>query len=129
MKKGFTLIEILVVMSLIGILAMMVLPTHQNAITRAKEAVLKENLLMIRDAIEKYYFDKHKYPVDFEELVTSRYLRDVPLNPLSKKREWEPVFFEMDDTEDFDPELAEGIVDVKSTYKGTALDGTEYGDW
>jgi general secretion pathway protein G len=129
MKKGFTLVEILIVVTLIGILVVMVLPTHQTAVKRARESVLKENLFQIRDAIGKYYFDKKKYPTSLEDLVTAKYLRVVPMDPIMKTREWALIHFEPEDMEDFDPEIAEGIIDVKTLNQDTALDGTKYSDW
>lgn len=129
MKKGFTLVEILIVVSLIGILVAIILPTQRSAVRRAKEAVLKENLFMIRDALYKYYYDKKKYPTALEDLVTAKYLRDIPMDPTLKAREWAIEHFEPEDMEDFDPEIAEGIIDVRSLNQGTAQDGTKYSDW
>lgn len=129
MKKGFTLVEILIVLALIGILVAMILPSHRTATIRAKEAVLKENLFQIRDAINKYYHYKNKYPTSLEDLVISKFMRVIPMDPFLKKNEWEPIHFEPEDMEDFDPEIAEGIIDVRSFNQGTALDGTKYVDW
>jgi general secretion pathway protein G len=129
MKKGFTLVEILIVLALIGILVAMILPSHKTATIRAKEAVLKENLFQIRDAINKYYHYKNKYPTSLEDLVISKFMRKIPMDPFLKKNEWEPIHFEPEDMEDFDPEIAEGIIDVRSFNQGTALDGTKYVDW
>ncbi|MCP5108062.1 MAG: type II secretion system protein [bacterium] len=128
-EKGFTLIEILIVVTLIGILVVMVLPSHRMTVFRAKEAVLKENLFQIRDAINKYYFDKKKYPTSLEDLVTSKYLRVIPMDPILKIAEWEALHFEPEDMEDFDPEIAEGIIDVRSLNQATALDGSKFSDW
>jgi general secretion pathway protein G len=128
-KKGFTLIEILIVVTLIGILVVMALPTHQTAVVRAKESVLKENLFQMRDAIEKYYYDKNKYPIALDDLVTAKYIRRIPIDPFLKSTEWELVHFEPEDMEDFDPEIAEGIIDVRSRNQGSALDGSKYSDW
>lgn len=128
-KTGFTLIEILIVVTLIGILVVMVLPTHRTVVLRAKESVLKENLFQMRDALEKYYYDKNKYPVALEDLVTAKYIRRIPVDPFLKSSDWELVHFEPEDMEDFDPEIAEGIIDIRSRNQGTALDGSKYSDW
>jgi general secretion pathway protein G len=129
MRKGFTLVEILIVITLIGILVTMILPSHRIAVVRAKEAVLKENLWQMRDAISKYYQDKGKYPTDLEELIVAKYLRKIPMDPITKRNEWVPVYFEPDEMEDYDPELLEGIIDVKSYSRKEALDGSRYNEW
>lgn len=129
MKKGFTLVEIIVVVVLIGILVAIITPIYRSATIRAREAVLKENLYQIRDAISKYYKDKSKYPIELEELVTFKYLRVVPFDPIAKTNEWELIHFEPVDMEDFDPEIAEGIIDVKSKAQGASLDGVTYNEW
>ncbi len=128
-KNGFTLVEILVVVTLIGILVMMILPSHKTAVIRAKEAVLKENLFQIRDSISKYYHDKAKYPTSLEELVTSKYLRKIPMDPITKQEAWLAVTFEPEEMEDYDPEILEGIIDVKSLSNKNSLDGTPYNEW
>jgi general secretion pathway protein G len=129
MKKGFTLIEIIIVLVLIGILVTMVTPVYRTSVIRAKEAVLKENLFQIRDAISKYYYDKQKYPTSMEDLVTYKYLSKIPLDTILNTDEWELIHFEPVDMEDFDPEISEGIIDVKSRSDKMALDGTLYADW
>ncbi len=128
-KKGFTLIEITIVVVLIGILVAIIIPIYRTAILRGKESVLKENLFQIRDAINKFYTDKTKYPTSLEELVDFKYLRKVPYDPIAKTNEWELVRFEPEEMEDFDPEIAEGITDVKSTSGKTALSGEAYNEW
>ncbi len=129
MKKGFTLVEIIIVLVLIGILVAIITPIYRNSIIRAREAVLKENLFHIRDAISKYYYDKHKYPTTLDDLVTDKYLSKVPLDPMANSNEWELIHFEPVEEEDFDPEIAEGIIDVKSRSDKMALDGTPYAEW
>jgi general secretion pathway protein G len=129
MKKGFTLVEIITVLVLIGILVSIVLPIYRNATIRAKEAVLKENLFQIRDALNKYYKDKHKYPTDLEDLVIHKYLRKVPVDPIMQSNEWDMIRFEPEEMEDFDPEIAEGIIDVRSLSHAESLDGSKYSDW
>jgi general secretion pathway protein G len=128
-KKGFTLIEMLIVVTLIGILVAILVPQYKYSVLRAKEAVLKENLFQVRDAINKYYFDKKKYPSGLEDLVTARYLREVPFDPIVKKHEWQLVMAEPLEGEEFDPEAVQGVIDVKSLSQAISLDGTPYADW
>ena len=128
-KKGFTLIEMLIVVTLIGILVAILVPQYKYSVLRAKEAVLKENLFQVRDAINKYYFDKKKYPSGLEDLVTARYLREVPFDPIVKKHEWQLVMIEPLEGEEFDPEAAQGVIDVKSLSQAISLDGAPYADW
>lgn len=128
-KKGFTLIEMLIVVTIIGILVSILVPQYKYSVLRAKEAVLKENLFQIRDAINKYCFDKKKYPSSLDDLVSSRYLRDIPFDPISKTKEWQLLRAEPLEGEEFDPETDPGVLDVKSLSKATALDGTLYADW
>jgi general secretion pathway protein G len=128
-KKGFTLIEILIVVTLIGILVAILIPQYKYSVLRAKEAVLKENLFQVRDAINKYYFDKKKYPSALEDLVTARYLREVPFDPIAKKHEWHLLMAEPMEGEEFDAEEAQGVIDVKSLSQATSLDGTPYAEW
>jgi general secretion pathway protein G len=128
-KRGFTLIEILIVVTLIGILVAILVPQYKYSVLRAKEAVLKENLFQLRDAINKYNFDKKKYPAALEDLVTGRYLREIPLDPINKTREWHLVMAEPLEGEEPDPDALQGIIDVKSLSQATALDGTPYADW
>jgi general secretion pathway protein G len=129
MKKGFTLVEVIIVVTLIGILVAIIVPVYRNSVIRAREAVLKENLFQIRDAISKYYYDKQKYPTSLEDLVTYKYLSKIPIDPFLNSDVWEPVHFEPVDMEDFDPEITEGIIDIKCRSEKMALDGTAYADW
>ncbi len=129
MKRGFTLVEILIVMTLIGILVAIIIPNYSSSVIRAREAVLKENLFLIRDAINKFYIDKKKYPTALDDLVTNKYLREIPMDPIAKENDWELIHFEPEDPEDFEPEIMEAIIDVKSKTQGKAIDGTNYEDW
>ena len=125
--RGFTLIELLVVLSIIIILASMGLTQYRNSIMRANEAVLKEDLFRMRDAIDQYYADKAKYPGSLDELVSSGYLRRMPEDPFTKSSSsWQSVPAEPDPN---NPGAEVGIFDIKSGSDGTALDGTKYGDW
>jgi general secretion pathway protein G len=128
-KKGFTLIEMLIVVSMIGILVVILIPQYKYSVLRAKEAVLKENLFQLRDSINKYYADKKKYPDSLDDLVSSRYLRDIPYDPISRSREWQQLTAEPLEGEEFDAEALVGVIDVKSLSRDMALDGTVYSDW
>ncbi len=126
-KKGFTVIELMVVMTIILLLASVAVKLNKKAIIKAKEAVLKENLFQMREAIEQYYADKGHYPDSLETLVDDGYLREIPKDPFTKSSDtWQVVYENPEDVgEDYEP----GIIDVKSGYSGRALDGTNYDEW
>jgi len=124
---GFTMIELLVVITLIVILATVGMTQYRNSVTRAEEAVLKENLFRMRDAIDQFYADKNKYPTDLAELSSESYIREVPTDPMTKsKNTWTTTQAEPDAN---NPAAQVGIYDVKSGSDRTALDGTRYADW
>ena len=125
--RGWTLIELMVVMSLITILAAIAMANYRNAVLTAQEATLKENLFRMRDAIDQYYADKNKYPADLADLVSEGYIREVPTDPLTKSKDtWTTTQAEPDAN---NPASQVGIYDVKSGSELTALDGTRYADW
>lgn len=126
-ERGFTIIELLVVMTLIVILASVGMTQYKNSQTRAEEAVLKENLFRMRDAIDQYYADKNKWPSDLADLVSSGYIREVPIDSMTKSADtWQTVPAEPDAN---NPSSSGGISDVKSGSERDALDGTKYSDW
>ena len=123
---GFTLVELTVVISLIVVLSTLAMVGYRSAITRSREAVLKEDLFRMRDAIDQYYADKQQYPSALETLVSEGYLRAVPAEPFTNSSEsWQPILAELDPADPF----SQGIFDVKTTYEGVALDGTLYSEW
>ena len=125
--RGFTLVELLVVISLISILAAMALVNYRNGVVRSQESVLKTDLFRMRDAIDQYYADKGKYPASLDALVTDGYMRAVPEDPITKSKDtWQTVPAEPDPN---NPSAEPGIYDVKSGAQGTALDGSNYSDW
>jgi general secretion pathway protein G len=124
---GFTLIELMIVMSLIVILASIGLAIYTNSVTKAKESVLKEDLFRMRDAIDQYYSDKAKYPSSLQDLVSEKYLRSIPVDPFTNSADtWREVPAEPDPT---NPTVQPGVYDVRSGSELKALDGTNYSDW
>jgi len=124
---GWTLIELLVVVSLVMILASMAMTQYRNSIGLAREAALRSDLFLMRDAIDQYYADKGKYPDSLDALVSEHYLRAIPKDPLTNQTDtWQ--------TEQADPQpgavsASPGIYNVKSGSSDTALDGSRYADW
>jgi general secretion pathway protein G len=124
---GFTLIELMVVIALISILAGMGVVQYRNSVLRTKEAVLREDLFRMRDAIDQYYADKAKYPPSLEALVSDGYLRQLPKDPITNSSEtWQTIPSEPDPA---DPTADVGIFDVKSGSEGTSMDGSPYAEW
>lgn len=118
--SGFTLVELLVVMAIIAVLLSIATPKYFNSLERSKEAVLRQDLNVMRDAIDKFYSDTGKYPSDLPELVEKRYLRAIPIDPLTESAEtWVVVP---------PPDSTEGVYDVHS---GTEQekDGVSYATW
>ena len=126
-SRGFTMIELMVVMTLIVVLATVGMTQYRNSVTRAEEAVLKENLFRMRDAIDQYYADKGSYPSSLQTLVSEGYLRGVPKDPITNSTEsWVTTQAELDTSA---ASSSPGIYDVKSGADGVSLDGTRYADW
>jgi general secretion pathway protein G len=124
---GFTLIELMIVMSLIVVLASIALAVYTNSVTRAKESVLKEDLFRMRDAIDQYYADKGKYPPTLQDLVADKYIRTIPVDPFTQSADsWRTIESEPDPN---NPSASPGIYDVRSGSDLKALDGTNYADW
>ena len=125
--RGFTLMELLIVMSLIVLLSSIGLMGYKTSVQRGREAVLKEDLFRMRDAIDQFYVDKGKYPVDLSELVGSGYLRAVPVDPMTNSVDsWQMVPAEPDPN---NPSADIGVYNVKSGSEGQAIDGSNYADW
>ena len=126
-QSGFTLIELMVVISLLVILASMGLVQYRQSIVRSKEAVLKEDLFRMRDAIDQYFADKNQYPSTLDALVADGYLRRMPADPFTNSESsWQTVPAEPDAN---NPVADPGVYDVKSGSDGNALDGSRYADW
>ena len=119
---GFTFIELLVVMVIIAILLSVVAPRYFNSIDKAKEAVLRQDLGILRDAIDQFYSDTGNYPLSLEELVKRNYLRSVPIDPLTESAE---TWVEIQPSN----EGEEGVYDIRTGFTGKAKDGTYYEEW
>lgn len=120
--RGFTLIELLVVMAIIATLLTIAVPRYFNSLENSKETALRQSLTVMREAIDQYYGDLGKYPDNLQDLVTRRYLRAVPVDPITGQSDsWIPVA---------PPEAGKGnLRDIKSGAPGTARDGTPYESW
>lgn len=127
LARGFTLIELLIVITLLVVLAGIGMPIYENSVRRSREAVLKEDLFRMRDAISQYYADKNKYPASLQDLVSEKYLREIPKDPITDSADtWQTIPAEPDPS---NTSSEPGIFDVKSGAEGVAMDGTPYADW
>ncbi len=124
-QKGFSLLELLIVMFIMVILVSIALPQYNSTILHAKETVLKDNLHQMRRQLDQYAADKGKLPQSLEDLVSAGYLREIPIDPMTEKADWETVSGE--DTNSRDG--ASGIKDVKSSSTDTSSDGKSYNEF
>ena len=126
-ERGFTLVELLVVISMISILAAMGVVQYRNSVQRTRETTLKKDLFEMRDVIDQYFADKGKYPSSLDALVSDGYLRKIPVDPITQSSDtWQTVPAEPDPG---NPSAEPGVYDVKSGATGTSLDGSSYSDW
>lgn len=126
-SRGFTLIELMVVMTIIVTLATIAMVQYRQSVQMARESVLKDDLFKMRDAIDQYYADKTQYPPTLDDLVSAGYLRSLPKDPITNAVDsWQAVPSEPDPN---NPSVTPGVYDVKSGSDQTAIDGTRYADW
>jgi general secretion pathway protein G len=123
---GFTLIEMMIVISLILILISIALPVYNRSILRAKESVLKQDLFTLRQVISQYTLDKQKAPQTLDDLVQAGYLKLIPKDPFTNEANWTP---DQEDSVMAVNQEEPGIVDVHSASNETATDGTAYSSW
>jgi general secretion pathway protein G len=121
-SRGFTLIELMVVMTMIALLISIAVPRYFNSVEKAKEATLKQSLNVMREAIDKYYGDNERYPASIAELVTKKYIRAVPVDPITESSETWVIQAPNLDTSNV-------VFDIKSGAPGKAKDGTAYAEW
>ena len=131
--SGFSLLELLVVMTIIGILAAIAVPALRDSPQRAREATLHEDLFTLRSVIDQYHGDKGSYPPDLASLVSAGYIRKIPVDPMTKSADtWVTVMEEApaaDASAPSDTPMTPGIVEIHSGSTGKSLDGTLYKDW
>jgi general secretion pathway protein G len=125
-SRGFTLIEMMIVISLILILISIALPVYNRSILRAKESVLKQDLFTLRQVISQYTLDKQKAPQSLDDVVQAGYLKVIPKDPFTNETNWTP---EQEDSVMAVDQQEPGIVDVHSSSNETATDGTAYSSW
>ena len=126
-QRGFTLIELMIVISIMLILVSMAIPAYKTSILRAKESVLKQNLFTLRSLISQYTLDKQKAPQALEDLVSAGYIKNIPNDPMTGAANWEPI-----QEEDYQLSVDQtdtGITDVKSASTDISSDGTAYNTW
>jgi general secretion pathway protein G len=125
-SRGFTLLELMIVISIIMILMAVAVPVYNQSIVQARESVLRSNLSTLRMVISQYTLDKQKAPQGLDDLVQGGYLRQIPTDPMTRQTNWEvtqeDVMMAVDQQEP-------GITDVHSASNGTASDGTAYSTW
>ena len=124
--RGYTLIELIVVMAIISVLISVAVPLYQKSLQRTKESVLKNNLFTLRSVIDEYTFDKKKAPLSLDDLVTEGYLRAVPIDPITGNDQWHVV---MEDALTMVDQTQPGIFTVYSASDKTSLEGTPYSQW
>jgi len=122
LSRGFTLIELLVVLTVLAVLAGLIAPRYLDRVDDARETVLRQNIVGLRTALDQFYRDKARYPTTLEELVSERYIRAIPLDPVTDRFDtWVPIAPKGAD--------GKGVFDVKSGAIGRSRDGSEYANW
>ena len=127
LRRGYTLIEMIIVMAIISVLVAIAVPMYQKSLTRTRESLLKNNLFTLRTVIDEYTFDKQKAPQTLQDLVDQGYLRNVPLDPMTgNSQSWRVI---MEDAITSVDQTAPGIYDVRSGSDKKSLEGTMYSEW
>ena len=123
--KGFTLLELMIVIAIVGILATLAQPMFKNAVLKSKEAALKENLFNLRNVLDQYYADNGEYPPSLIDLVEKGYMRKLPMDPFTENTDWNEEYIVSDEYN----EDVRGIFDVHSLSDRAGINGVPYSDW
>jgi len=128
-SPGFTLIELMIVISIIAILVSVAVPAYRESVVRARESVLRQNLFTLRSVISQYTLDKQKAPQGLDDLVSAGYLKQIPQDPMTTRNDTWTTDQESDTIMSLDQQDQGGIVDVHSGSSGVGSDGTAYNTW
>jgi general secretion pathway protein G len=126
-RGGFTIVEMIIVMTIISIIVSIAIPIYQKSLIRARESVLKNNLYTLRTVIDEYTYDKQKAPQDLRDLVEAGYLRTIPVDPMTGRADTWRV--EMEDATGSVNQTEPGIYNVRSGSDQKSLEGTPYSEW
>lgn len=124
-QKGFSLLELIIAMFIMIILLSIAIPTYERSVRNAREIVLKENLFQLRRAIDQYSGDKGKLPASIDDLVTEKYLREKPIDPITETAEWDEIMGEDPNS----PDGEQGLVNVKSLASGQDVNGVALSEY